>query len=387
MGLTGILFADAARRTDPDGRCSFAALPRGEYVVAFRRDALERWHTEPSVDSGSEVELRLPPRRDVVLRIQASPSSASPSSLDDVRCQLWSGPTLGEVTASGLQESLRVALEVVDAASGTWVLRGVDPGVYTLGVRARGYAFHQRLLVVRDEPVAEPLLIELAPGVDCEIEVVDEAGAPIHAAEVYVLAEADEKTAFSQSILYSYGGFSSWSRLGRGGSRTDVRGRVRVAALPLGPAELLVRHRARGTVAVTVPELTGVVRVTMRKGGGMTGTVRRSGAIVDPASIRVSLQPGEAANGASFPEATLGVRVTADGRFDVDGLAPGSWQISVTLADDEAVRSIGGLVMNAEPKGWPMSAAGTRQQSVTVRPGGCAARSAVTPSTMLAPPP
>lgn len=377
VGLTGVLFAEPARRTDAAGLAIFDALPRGEYVVAFRSAAGARWNLEAPVDSGAndsaeEVELTLPARRDVKVRVVDGEGRA----VETAEFTLWCGSTLGEATAAGLQEAVSLRAEPVDGEPGRSVLRDLEPDVYTLGVRAPGHAYAQRLLDA-SSPLADgaELVIELAHGVDCTIEVVDDAGLAVQGAEVFVQASADEAAAFSQSILYSYGGYSAWDRLARGGRRTGADGRVRIAALPRGQAMVLVRHRARGSVGVEVAELGAELRVVLPQPGRIEGTVRRGGAVPAPDSLRVSVGPNANHNGAAFPTSTHGVALRDDGSFVVDGLAPGPWRVVVedrTSAEDAPVHSIGGLVMGANPTGWSWVEPGSRRATVDVVAGGVA---------------
>lgn len=376
-GLTGVLFAEPVRRSDAGGRAVFDALPRGEYVVAFRRGPAARWNTVAPVDSGDDVELRLPATRDVALRV----IDDAGNGVAGARFTLWTGPTLGEATAAGLQEEVASRVEPVDPVEGgepgRFTLRALEPDVYTLGVAADGHALAQRLLVVDPKAPADaaPITVTLVRGIDCTVEVVDDAGAPVPGAEVWIHAAADEHSAFSQSILYSYGGFSAWDRLARGGRRTDGEGRVRIASLPRGPAAVLVRHRARGSIGVEVAELGASLRVTLPRPGRIEGTVRRSGAVPAPDSLRLSVAPNAASNGASFPVASHGVVVRDDGSFVAESLAPGTWRVLVEDRlgrDEQRARSIGALVMRANPTGWFVREPGTTEATADVVPGGVA---------------
>lgn len=375
-GLTGVLFGEAARRTDAGGRVAFDDLPRGEYVVAYRRGAGARWNVESPVESGEELELRLPRTRELHVQVVDEHGQA----LDGARVWLWSGPLLGELSAAGMQEPIAVAPSPVDGVPGRIRIRGLEPDTYTLGVRAAGRASVQRLAVVPPFDAAagassEPTLVtvELRAGLDLEVEVVDERGAAVPAAEVWVLATADASAASSASLLFSYGGYSAWDRLGRGGRRTGSDGRVRIASLPRGPATVLVRHRALGSIGVEVPELRESLRIAMPRPGRIEGTVRRAGEIPQPDSVRLTLAPEALANGSAFPVAGQVAALRDDGSFAVDGLAPGSWRVLVedkAKDADGAVRSLGGLVMKADPTGWDFGDAGSRRATVELTPGG-----------------
>ena len=368
LGLTGILFADPMRVTDAAGGVVFDALPRGDFVIAYRRGPGARWNIEPAVGSGAEIDLKLPATRDVALVV----TGAGDEPLDGVTFELWDGPPLGEATAAGLQTTVAVSVDKAGSDRGEYLLLALEPGLYTLAVTAPGHALQQRLLHLTGADESEPISVELEPGVDCTIEIVDPDGRPIRAAEVFVLADADERAAFSQSILFSYGGFSSWDRLGRGGALTDTAGRVRVAGLPKGPATILVRHRARGRMAHSVTDLGTELRIVMQEPGSVEGTVLASGLVAKPGTIELTLQPSYDPGGRLFPDANHGVPLAADGTFRVDGLAPGEWEFQLKRVEEAPARSIGALVKNANPTGWWFPGGNATPERVQITSGATA---------------
>jgi RNA polymerase sigma-70 factor (ECF subfamily) len=363
VGLTGVLFADPARTTGADGECAFDALPRGEFVVVFRRDAGSRWHTA-GFESGERAELALPATRELRVTVRGVDGRPVPAP----RFWLWHGPLLGEVTAAGLHRPLRVAFARAD--DGAFVARGIEPGVYTLAAAALGHALTQRLVEVPVDPTdAAEVELELDAGVDCEVEVVDAAGAPVPAAEVWVLADADAEAAFTTSILFRAGVYAAWDRLARGGARTDAEGRTGIAALPTGAATVLVRHRALGRTSVRFDPLGERVRVVLASPGTIVGRVLERTAAPGAGRVELELNPARSGDATLFPDAPQLVQVAADGSFRIDGVAPGDWQLAARARAAEPVRSIGGLVRQAAPIGTFRWHTDPPPKTVTVRAG------------------
>jgi hypothetical protein len=164
----------------------------------------------------------------------------------------------------------------------------------------------------------EPLLIELARR---RLRVSRrQAGAPIHAAGSMCIAGPTE-SAFSRSILYSPAASLVWSRLGRGGSRGDPRPRAWL--LPLGPGA--ARAPSCASTVVTVPAHRCGARHDAK---GRRHDEHRPEIEAPSTRLRSASRCSRAKRRMAQLPRRLGVRVTADGRYDVDSLAPGSWQIS-----------------------------------------------------------
>ncbi|MFO1052814.1 MAG: sigma-70 family RNA polymerase sigma factor [Planctomycetota bacterium] len=364
LGLTGILFADPARSTDAEGRVVFDALPRADFAIAFRRNTDARWNTEaPAGPGGDEIELVLPVHRDLPVELRAA-GDRVPSH---AQFMLWDGPPIGELTAAGMQVQLPVDIAADHADRGDYLLRALEPGIYTLGIAADGFAFEQRVLEVAAEGAIQPLHVDLRGGVDLGVRVVDETGAAIAGTEVFVLSDADGAAAFSESVLFRSGDYRAWDRLARGGVFTGRDGVARIANLPEGPAQVLARHRARGSTALRVEDPRGIVTLTLKRPGSIRGVVRAAGQTVEPGTLELRLRPLDPANGSLFPVAPHGVQVDADGRFVVEGLAPGSWEISARKDDDAKIRSIGELLIRANPNDWSFQSASGRTESVSVQ--------------------
>lgn len=256
LGLTGILFAGAPRRADAEGTVEFAGLPRGNYVVAYRRAAGDGFATFGPVGAGEDVAVRLPAERVVQLEV----SAGAGVELEAVEIQVRAGPPFGEATAAGMQPVLDparhvAALDATADGARRFALRGLHAGVHTIAVRAPGAVPAITVAVPGLTGPEDVLRVALEPGVDRTVEVVDEQGRAVAGAEV-LLASDFEPSPLAVSMLVAYGGVSGFRWLPRTGGTTDPAGRVVVEGAARSRWSRGTRRAASRSCAATTPAAT-----------------------------------------------------------------------------------------------------------------------------------
>ncbi|MGE0142052.1 MAG: sigma-70 family RNA polymerase sigma factor [Planctomycetota bacterium] len=365
VGLTGILFASAPVRTEATGRAVFANLPRSDLVVAVRASVGHPWHVEAEVASDEDFDITLP--NPIAAHLKLVRDSAP--FVGAVEVVVRAGPPMGEVTAAGLVPTIDVRLEAVTGEPGEYHLHDLTPGVYTVDVLAEHCALAQAVLWVDPSRPSVTTTIDLGVGHALEVSVVDASGRALSGCDVWVFPSADESAAYARSILFAYGGFRAWDRLGRGGRRTDGDGRVRIEHLPAGSAAVLVRHRGLGTRSERVDVAAGELRVVLREAGSVRGIVTDSGRRPEPGRVVLTRRPIVEPTAVAFPVANASVRLDADGRFAVDGLTPGEWEFHAERAESPEHESFGRMLRGAEPIAFSFGQGSGRSIRVAVESG------------------
>jgi RNA polymerase sigma-70 factor (ECF subfamily) len=365
VGLTGILFASAPVRTESTGRAVFANLPRSELVVAVRASIGQPWHVETEVGSDEDLEITLPNAIAAHLKLvrDSAPFDGA------VEVVVRAGPPMGEVSAAGLVPTIDARLEALTGQPGEYHLHGLTPGVYTVDVLAERCALVQTVVWVDPSSPPSPTTIELGVGHALEVSVVDASGRALSGCDVWVFPRADESAAYARSILFAYGGFQAWDRLGRGGRRTDGDGRVRIEHLPSGSAAVLVRHRGLGTHSEQIDVAAGALAVVLRDAGSVRGVVTDSGRRPESGRVVLTRRPVLDPAAVAFPVANARVRLDADGRFAVDGLTPGEWEFRAQRAESLGHESLGEILRRAEPIPFSFGEPAGRSIRVAVESG------------------
>ena len=284
--------------TDPTGHATLHGLAPGLYdVVARCRDHLATVAAEPvELVAGRTEErtYRVPPGLELKGRVVDAGGAAAP----DVALTLFGGG--GATVMQG----------ATSGPDGSFVLRGLEPGPYTLRVSAEPLADPPPIAVELDETTA-PLTIELPPSEPLEGRVVDSTGDPVAGVRVRAIADLHLAQTYS-----------------------DDEGRFTLA---LAPGGYQLRATADdGTSApeqtIEVPRSAGPVIVELpRRVGRIVGTVvDEDGAPL--ADVWVQAQPDDGSRpgvgeteirsrglGGTAPRALS----DADGRFELTSIGAG----------------------------------------------------------------
>ncbi len=349
VGLTGVLFADATVLTTAKGEFVVPDLPRGEAVIAVRRDAQSAWNVLGLFETDEEdIELRLPART----ALHVSVTNTGGGVIRDVTFELQQGPPLGEFARIGFARplsfqdtsfedtSLEDRLTVAD--DGHFEFSDLEPGLYTLSARAEGFALACKPIHVRPDQERVTMVMEASAGL--EVLVRETSGAPIEGAGVFVLH--NDVPAWSRSLLFSYGAIDGWDRIPLFVGDTDAEGMLRSMDLAAGNSSILVRHPGFG-VADAYCELPGKMEVTLARPGVVFGQLFEHGKPASPKNYRITATAEDKKN-SQTPDVTMQARLGEDGRFRMEGLAPGRYKIGVKPSAGD-VASLGGLIAKVKP--------------------------------------
>ncbi len=357
IGLTGILFADETVRADSQGQFEVPDLPRGQAVLALRRDVDSAWHVVGQYATDEEeLELELPNR----VTLSLSVSSASGDAIENVQFEIQDGPPLGEFARTGLLR--RRGLKGLTAAGvpGLYRLPDLENGVYTVFARADGYAMACHVVRIGGEDLESRLV--LVAKARLNLEVVDSAGMPVAGARVYAMHE--DVPAWSRSYLFRYAGIDGWDRMPLLLGHTDIAGQLTSENLAAGKVSLLIRHPAFG-VADAICELPGDLRIELETPGLIFGQLFDHGVPALSKKHRLTAVRQREGRGAA-PEIAVQASVGEDGRFRFEGLAPGNYVVSRVNSIGD-VRSLGSWVERLKPY-W-MLFEERREERVIVRSG------------------
>ncbi|MGA0870429.1 MAG: carboxypeptidase regulatory-like domain-containing protein, partial [Planctomycetota bacterium] len=241
---------------------------------------------------------------------------------------------------------------------GTFTLTGLPPGDVRVRVRAPGFrdAEAQTLTLAAGEIGAE-LEFTLEEGAVARGLVVDAATrAPVVGASVSASrARRDARGIFRASIEPEDFDFLGLMQGSRRSAVTDSEGRFELVGLAEGDYRFTARHpdRAKSSTGQDVTVADGAptegILIEFEEGGAIEGLVTGAGSRPLAAALIVaaSIQAG------SFKSASS----TQEGRYRIDGLAPGQYIVFKSRMDEQSANIGLDLLANM------------RLKSVTVRPG------------------
>ncbi len=285
--------------TDAQGRARLASRPGG-YLVAVRSPGLApllREVVRPQNEARTALRLNLEPGQSLS-GYTVEQGTLEPLPGVELRVRRYSN---GQEAWQRAEAPAEERVYASSDARGAFRVEGLAPGAYALEARAPGYAkrFIQRVVL----PAAGPLTVELLAAGVIEGFVVDARGHPAAGAEVHVGSKEPTLTTTG-----SGGGF----------------------AVEVAPGSHFVSARRGGEAgALATPVILSAgktvrdVRIQLGQSAALEGSVVARGTGAPIASARVEVSP----HGKS---GDFGRAVTDDrGRFSLEGLAPGSYDLLV----------------------------------------------------------
>lgn len=248
--------------------------------------------------------------------------------------QLAEGETMMGRGMNGMGENWRE----VQAADGTFELRGVPPGRVRVRVRADGYLEPQNQEVdLQPGQSSEVLVFTLAAGEPVAGRVVDEAGLPVSDAQVTAYRQRDGgggRGPFNVQIDPEDFDFLALSAAtNRRSAISDSKGRFTVPALEAGRYRFTARHpdlakSSTKDVEVVAGRPTPEVEIQLDAGGGVEGTVTGLAMrpLADALMVAFSIQAGTMRSSTTDKA----------GFYRIDGLPPGQYVVFKSRLDERA---------------------------------------------------
>jgi hypothetical protein len=344
-------FRAAARgTTGEDGLARLPATP-GAYLVAARAPGLAPGHAEvlrAPGEAATRAEVALAPPVSLQGRTVAREDGKPVAARVTIFPAAGPGEALGPRAAPREEQ----AFAATDA-TGALRVDGLAPGVHAVAVEAEGR--HPVLLAGVALPRAEPLVVVLEGLGTIEGVALLADGRP--AAGARVLAAGAEH---------------------EGAAAADAAGAFRVS-VPAGSYRVVAADgRAAGSsaqpVAVAAGAATRGVALRLGPASAIEGTVSASGTGAPVAGAEVAILPHE--TGAIAARTAAG----PDGRFRVEGLAPGAWDLrasargrspallpAITLGAGQRFETSVALAGTGSVEGAVRTAAGAAIASARVR--------------------
>ncbi len=248
--------------------------------------------------------------------------------------QMPEGQTMMDRGMNGMDGNWRE----IQAADGTFELRGIPPGRVRVRVRADGYldAVNQEV-DLQPGQTSDELVFKVEPGQPVAGRVIDDTGKPVSDAQVtaYKAREGkDRRGPFNFQIdPEDFDFLALSSATNRRSAITDSKGEFLIASLEAGSYRFTARHpdlaKSSATdveVKVSVP--TPPVEIKIDAGGGVEGTVTGFGMrpLADALMVAFSLQAG------SMRSSTT----DKGGFYRIDGLPPGQYVVFKSRLDERA---------------------------------------------------
>lgn len=331
LGCRGIAFCEAPVTTGADGGFRVSGLGRGRVVVAARANTRETWQVVGPVTTDDDVELRLPQRSSLQLKL----SRDDGAPVTGVALEVYCGPDLRELRRAGLQT--RVPTPAPQQVSdGVWSFGEVPLGCYTLHVQADGVMPVETMVVL---PQQEPLAVTLPAATGVRVRVRDAGGRAITGAKIYV----DRDDAAARTVLPSSYGLPRWRLLPLLAGVTDGEGELQVG-VPSKGGSLMATHplHAPGTARVEPGATTA--DLLLAAPGTISGRLFDRGVPADPRRYCVVAEADTTTN---VPLPGLRAGLLPDGSFTFPNVAPTHYELYAVKVQPEAL-SLHRLVADIE---------------------------------------
>lgn len=318
--------------TDVDGRFQISDLTAGSKVrVSVRREGYLR-HSLPGVQVPLDRPLEISLEEAFVLRGRILDPGGE--TVADGRAIL----TVAEGTVGRFRPSRgrRQAYSGSSDAGGSFEIKGVPPGVYSLSASAEGFQPSRAVEVEvgpRSGERAHDLVLK--PGATMTGRVFAPNGEPLEEAHVWIQKVSPGDEPFQ----------------GHASTKTDVGGDFQLEGVPSGTVSIHANHRdyTEATKEVQVPPGGAVtVDLTLAQGYEVSGrVVQASGEPVIGAEVRLTQQ--RSGDGRS----SIGVVSNSEGKFSFKAVEPGRYQVSsatpeLPASTQEEIEVEGGDVFGVE---------------------------------------
>ncbi|PIE23540.1 MAG: hypothetical protein CSA62_06785 [Planctomycetota bacterium] len=303
--------------SDDEGRFKLSGLGRGKVLVAYRAPGQHNWRGKGPIRVTEDLTLTLPKLYGCELRVV----DTSGHPIEGARLQV--GKRTLPIPIPGFMKWLNAAdhVEKVEDKPGVFRLKGLADADYVALASAEGFAASQQEFSPR---AATPKLVTLtlSKSADFTIEVRGPRGQPVEAARVYWQQEKSRRE--------GQGG-SEMSELPIPLGRTDKDGRLRCKRVEQGARFFIAQHPAfaPGHSGKQLAQAGGSICIQLLPSGTIQGLVLENGQppkeskmLVAGLSWRSSPQMREF----MLPQF---VATGPDGRFEIGGLLPGRYKVSV----------------------------------------------------------
>lgn len=226
----------------------------------------------------------------------------------------------------------------VQAADGSFELRGIPPGRVRVRVRADGYLDPPAQEIdLQPGQVGDVLTFRLEPGQAVAGRVVDDAGRPVGDAQITAYRQrpaSGNRGPFAFQVDPEDFDFLALSAAtSQRSAISDASGRFQVQALEPGRYRFTARHpdlakSSTKDVEVREGEPTPEIEIRLDAGGGVEGMVTGLGMrpLADALMVAFSLQAGTVRSSTS----------DSTGYYRIDGLAPGQYVVFKSRLDERA---------------------------------------------------
>ncbi|HAK93798.1 MAG TPA: hypothetical protein DCM87_01995 [Planctomycetes bacterium] len=208
---------------------------------------------------------------------------------------------------------------------GSFEIDGVAPGTYYLEAAAEGLNGRQVIVTVVEGEVTEGIVVPLEDGLSVAGYVTGKRG-PLAGAEVYVVAVPRDERRAGRTPEKTAGAVPA--RLEKAVTYSDETGVFTLRELPPGAYDVIVHHGdflpETRRVEIRDDGVAKEIRTALEDGLSLSGTVR-AGAAVPFAVVTVQDARG----------LTKTAAADENGRYEVRGLAPGTYSYSVRVNEGE----------------------------------------------------
>ncbi len=208
---------------------------------------------------------------------------------------------------------------------GSFQINGLAPGTYYLEAAAEGRSGRQVIVTIVADELTEGIVVPLEEGLSVAGYVIGKHG-PLAGAEVFVVAAPRAERRAGRAPERSAA--AAPARLEGAAAHSDETGMFTLRDLPPGAYEVIIHHRdylpETRRIEIRGDGVAKEIRAVLQDGLSLSGTIKADAAV--PFAV-VTVRDGRG----------LAKTATADknGRYEIRGLAPGTYSYSVGLRPGE----------------------------------------------------